>query len=59
MCETKAVLVSISILLLVAATGFCMYQVNAKVGHYSEFKIEIPCEKENKKYCLNGGNAII
>ena len=43
MCETKAVLVWISILLLIAATGFCIHQVNAKVGHHSEIKIESPC----------------
>ena len=24
------------------------------MGHHSEIKIESPCEKEYKKYCLNG-----
>ena len=45
--------------LLLAATGFCIYQVNSekKVGHHSEIKCESPCEKEFKKYCLNGGEC--
>ena len=45
--------------LLLAATGFCIYQVNSekKVGHHSEVKTESPCGKEHKKYCLNGGEC--
>ena len=48
MCETKAVLVSI--LLLVAATGFCIYQAHTenKVGYHSKIKTESPCEKDYK-----------
>ena len=45
--------------LLLAATGFCIYQVNSekKVGHYSGVKSESPCDKEYKKYCSNGGEC--
>ena len=55
MCDIKTVLVATALLL--AATGFCIYQVNSnkKVGHNCEIKSESPCEKEYKKYCLNGG----
>ena len=58
MCETKAVVVSISIILLVAA-NFCTYQAQTenKVGHLSRIKSQIPCENEYKKYCLNGGEC--
>ena len=58
MCETKAVVVPISLILLVAAS-FCIYQAQTekKVGHYSEIKSEIPCNKGYKKYCLNGGEC--
>ena len=58
MCETKAVVVSISLILLVAAS-FCMYQAHTekKVGHHSEIKSESSCQKEYKKYCLNGGEC--
>ena len=56
MCETRAVVVSISLILLVAAS-FCMFQDHTenKVGHPSKIKIQGPCENEYKKYCLNGG----
>ena len=56
MCEIKAVVVSISIILLVAAS-FCIYQAQTKnkVGHHSKMKSQGPCENEYKKYCLNGG----
>ena len=55
MCEDKTVLIAAASLL--AATGFCIYQVNSnkKVGHHSEIKSESPCEKGYKKVCLNGG----
>ena len=58
MFETKAVVVSILIILLVAAS-FCIYQAQTenKVGHHGEIKSESPCEKEYKKYCLNGGEC--
>ena len=49
--------VSIVAALPLAATRFCIYQVKSgnKVGHHSEIKSESPCEKEYKKFCLNGG----
>ena len=58
MCETKAVVVSISLILLVAAS-FCIYQAHTekKVGHQSKIKSQGPCENEYKKYCLNGGEC--
>ena len=54
-CETKALLVSLSVFLLVAAT-FRIYQAHTKnkVGHHSGIKSQGPCEKEYKNYCLNG-----
>ena len=54
MCEIKTVIIVAALLL--AATGFCIYQVNSgkKLGHHSEIKSESTCEKEYKKYCLNG-----
>ena len=57
MCENKTVLVVAALLLTV--TGFCIYQTKTekKVGHHSEIKSEGPCEKEYKKYCLNGGEC--
>ena len=58
MRETKAVVVSISLILLLPAS-FCIYQAHTenKVGHHSEIKSESPCEKEYKKYCLNGSEC--
>ena len=46
MCEIKTVLIVAALLL--AATGFCIYQVNSekKLGHHSQMKSESPCEKE-------------
>ena len=57
MCEIKTVLIVAALLL--AATGFCIYQVNSgnKVGHHSQIKSESSCEKECKKHCLNGGEC--
>ena len=57
MCEIKTVLIVAALLL--AATSFCFYQANTenKVGDHREIKIESPCEKEYKKYCLNGGEC--
>ena len=56
MCETKAVLVMISLILLVAAS-LSIYQARTenKVGHHSKIKSQGPSENEYKKYCLNGG----
>ena len=58
MCEKKAVVVSVSILLLVAAS-FCIYraQTENKMGHHNKIKGQSPCENENEKYCLNGGEC--
>ena len=58
MCEIKAVVVSISIILLVAAS-FCISQAQTenKLGHHSKIKSQGPCENEYKKYCLNGGEC--
>ena len=58
MCEAKAVVVSISLILLVAAS-FCIYQAHTenKVGHHSRIKSQSPCENEYKKYRLNGGEC--
>ena len=55
MCEIKTVLVATTLLL--AVTGFCIYQANPKAVHPSEIKSESPCEKEYKKYCLNGDDC--
>ena len=57
MCEIKTV--SIDTVLPLVAAGFYTYQVNSdkKVGQHSEIKSESPCEKEYKKYCLNGGEC--
>ena len=55
MCEIKTV--SIVAVLLLAAAGFYTYQLNPKVGRDSEIKSESPCEKEYKKYCMNGGEC--
>ena len=53
-CENRTVKI-VAVLLLVA-TGFCIYLVNSgnKVGYHSGIKSQSPCEKEYKKYCLNG-----
>ena len=58
MCETKAVVASISLILLVAAS-LCVYQAHTenKVRHHSKIKSQGPCENEYKKYCLNGGEC--
>ena len=58
MCETKAGVVAISKILLIAA-GFCIYQAHTenKVGHHSKIKSQGPCENEYKKYYMNGGDC--
>ena len=57
MCEIKTVLI-VAVLLL-AATSLCIYQVKSekKVEHNREIKSESPCEKEYKKYCMDGGEC--
>ena len=59
MSEIKTVL--IFGVLLIAALGFCRYQVNSekKVRHHSEIKTENPGGKEHKKYCLNGDECYL
>ena len=49
MRETKAVVVSVSMILLVAAS-FCIYQAHTevKVGHHSEIKSQCPCKKSKR-----------
>ena len=58
MFETKAVVVSISLSLLVAA-NFGIYQAHTenKVGQHSKIKSQGPCENEYKRYCLNVGKS--
>ena len=58
MCQTKVVVVSISLFSLVAAS-FWIYQAQTenKVGHHSKIKSQGPCENEYKKHCLNGGKC--
>ena len=58
MLETKAVVLSISLILLVAAS-FWIYQAQTenKVGHHSKIKSQGPCKNQYKKYCLNGGKG--
>ena len=58
MFEAKAVVVSTSIILLVAAS-FCIHQAHTenKVGHHSKIKNQGPCENEYKRYGLNGGEG--
>ena len=55
MCESKTVLVVTTLLL--AITGYYIYQAKPKVVHPSEIKSESTCEKEYKKFCLNGGEC--
>ena len=55
MCEIRTVVIVAALLL--AVTGFCMYQTNPKLEPSSEIKSESPCEKEYKKFCLNGGEC--
>ena len=58
MCETKAVVVSTSLILVVAAT-FCLYQAQteSKVAHHSKIKSQGLCENEYKKCRLNGSEC--
>ena len=54
MCEIETVLTVAALLL--AATVFNIYQVKLekKVKRHSEIKSENPCEKEYKKYGMDG-----
>ena len=55
MCEIKTAIFFAALLL--AATGFCIYQVNPKVEQHSQIKSQDPRENEYKKFCLNGGKC--
>ena len=58
MFETKTVVVSISIILLVAPSfGIYQAQTEKKMGHHSKIKSQGPSKNEYKKYCLNGGKC--
>ena len=57
MCETKAVLVSLSSTLLVTAS-LCKNRAHIeKSGGHNEMKTQNPCESEYKKYWLKGGEC--
>ena len=58
MSETKAVVIFLSKILLVAAS-FCIHQAHTenRVGHQSKIKSQGPCGNEYKKYCLNSGHC--
>ena len=58
MCEIKTVLVCVCLILLLTAS-FCIYGVSPgkKVGQHSKIEGQVPCEKEYKKYCLNGSEC--
>ena len=57
MCEIETVLIVAALLL--AVTGFCIYQVKPekKVGQHSEINSESPWGKGYRKYCLSGGEC--
>ena len=59
MCETKAVLVLLSLISLVAAC-FCLYQEHTenKMGHHSKIKGQVSCKNDCKKYCLKRGECL-
>ena len=56
--ETKAVLVSLSIFVLVAAS-FCIYHAHTeeKVGHHSKIRKQGACENEYEKFRLKIGEG--
>ena len=58
MFKTKAVVLSISLILLVGASFF-IYQAQTenKVGHQRKIKSQGPRGNQYKKYCLNGGKC--
>ena len=58
LCETKTVVTSLSMILLVAAS-FYIYQAHTEkeVAHQSGIKSQGPCKNESKKYRLNGGEC--
>ena len=58
MCETKAAVVILSLIWLVAASIW-IYQVHTEdnLGRHSKIKSQGPCKNEYEKYCLNGGEC--
>ena len=58
MCEMKTLLVFVCLFFLLTAS-FDMYWVypDKNVGQYSGNKIHNPCEKEYKRFCLNGSEC--
>ena len=58
MCQTKTILVSLPIILIVASI-FCIHRTHTekKEGHHSEMKTKGPCENEFKIFCLNCGQS--
>ena len=59
MCEIKTVLVVAALLL--AVTGFCIYQVKSekKVGHHSEKKVKVLAKKITKSIVWTEASAFI
>ena len=57
MCEIKTVLIAAALIL--AATGFCKYQVNSekKVDSIAKSKVKVLAKNGTKKFCLNGGEC--
>ena len=58
MRETKTVRLSLSLVLLVAAS-YCIYQAHTekKVGHNSEINSEGSCKNWYRKFCLKSGES--
>ena len=58
MCETKTFLVSLSSILLLAAS-FCIYQAHTqnKVGESNGIKNQRVCENVYKNYCSNAAEC--
>ena len=52
-------MVLIIAVLLLAVTGFCIYQVNPKVGHHSEIKVKVPGKESSKIIVWTLANAIL
>ena len=58
LCETKTVLVFLSIFAIVALSfSICQACLEKKWGQYSNLKSQGPCKIENKKDCLKGGEC--
>ena len=58
MCETKAVVVTLSLILLVAASfGINQAQTENKMGHHGKIKSQGPCKNYYTKYCMKDGGC--